>query len=258
MKKTIYAHFCGGETQKEVQARVEKLKFSGISPILDYAAESVTAVQDPLKNITHADRFVEMLEIAQSIEQGSARPPFFALKLSAFVDKGLMESFSCLMYDERGDSSLHPNVVSPAGRLNRAENVASENDCNILKESRNRLRFMFDAAKRLNVRIMIDAEQSYLQPTIDALTEELQREFNGKKDMVYGTYQCYLKGAQERLASDLQRCEQENRYFAVKLVRGAYLEEERTRAELHGQPSPVADTKSETDATFDSCASGKK
>ncbi len=236
---------------------MEKLKFSGISPILDYAAESVTAFQDPLKNKMHAERFVQMLEIAQSIQQDSARPPFFALKLSAFVDKGLMERFSCLMHNERGHS-LHSNYMSPADSLYRAEKVASENDCNILNESRNMLQFMFDAAKRLNVRIMIDAEQSYLQPTIDALTEELQREFNVKKDMVYSTYQCYLKGAQERIISDLERCEQQSRYFAIKLVRGAYLEEERTRAELHGQPSPIADTKSETDATFDSSASGKK
>ncbi len=191
---------------------MEYLKSSGISPILDYAAESGAAVQDPEDYNMHCERFVEMLGIAERIKQGSARPPLLAMKLSAFVDKELMERFSCLIHDERDDLQ-HPNDMSPADRLNRAERRASENYRNILKESRNRLRYMFDMAKRLNVRIMIDAEQSYLQPTVDDITEEMQREFNGIEDMVYGTYQCYLKGAQERLVSDLQRCDRENRFF---------------------------------------------
>ncbi len=236
---------------------MKKLKLSGISPILDYLAESVAADQDPDVNMRHTERFIDMLGIAQRMEKDSARPPFMGVKLSAFVDRGVIERFACLMHDEKGDS-LHPNDMSPADRLKCAETIASENDCNILKESRNRLHFMFDAAKRLNVKIMIDAEQLYLQPTIDALTDEVQREFNGNNDMVYSTYQCYLKGAQESLVSHLQHCESENRIFAVKLVRGAYLEEEKDRAKLFGRPSPVADTKSETDAIFDSCASGKR
>ncbi len=236
---------------------MKKLKLSGISPILDYPAESVAADQDPDVNTRHTERFVDLLEIAQHIEKCSTRPPFMGMKFSAFVDRGVMERFACLMHDEKGDS-LHPNDISPVNRLKCAETIASENDCNILKESRNRLWFMFDVAKRLNVKILVDAEQLYLQPTIDALTDELQREFNGSNDMVYSTYQCYLKGAQESLVSHLQRCESENRFFAVKLVRGAYLEEERARAKLCGRPSPVADTKSETDAIFDSCVSGKR
>ncbi len=231
---------------------MKKLQLSGISPILDYSAEAVTANNDPDVNKRHTEYFVDMMGIARRMEKSSARPPFMGVKLSAFVDRGVMVRFACLMQDEKGVD------ISPADRLKRAEAIASENDCIILEESRNRLRFMFDEAERLNVKIMIDAEQMCMQPTIDGLTDEIQRVFNKKSEMVYRTYQCYLKGAQDLLVSHLQRCESENYFFGIKLVRGAYLEEERARAKLFGRLSPVADTKSETDAIFDACASGKK
>merc|ERR1711904_640561 len=81
-----------------------------------------------------------------------------------------------------------------------------------------------------NVRLLVDAEQTYMQPMIDHIALKLQRIYNKEKPIIYNTYQCYLVKAKERVRNDLRRAEREGFYFAAKLVRGAYMVQERKRA----------------------------
>lgn len=55
--------------------------------------------------------------------------------------------------------------------------------------------YIVQAAEDLDVRIMVDAEQSYFQPAISRITLEMMRKYNSKKAIVFNTYQCYLKEA---------------------------------------------------------------
>ncbi|KAK2190349.1 hypothetical protein NP493_83g02003 [Ridgeia piscesae] len=75
-----------------------------------------------------------------------------------------------------------------------------------------------------------DAEQIYLQPAIDLLLLDLMRKYSRQHAAIFHTYQCYLKSTHEKVVRDLKLSRKEDFCLAAKLVRGAYLIEERKRA----------------------------
>ncbi|XP_076276385.1 proline dehydrogenase slgA isoform X3 [Lasioglossum baleicum] len=105
-----------------------------------------------------------------------------------------------------------------------------------------RLNTIVGVADKLNVRIMIDAEQTYFQPAISRLTLEMMRKYNTTKAVVFNTYQTYLQEAFTEVRTDLEQAERQNFYFGAKLVRGAYIEQERARAAAMGYPDPTNPT----------------
>jgi len=103
----------------------------------------------------------------------------------------------------------------------------------------NRLHTIFKYAKEQNVRVMVDAEQSYFQPAIHRLAVEMMRTYNTSSAIVFNTQQCYLKKALKTVTLDLEQARRQGFYYGAKLVRGAYMEQERARAQLLGYKDPI-------------------
>merc|ERR1719315_346978 len=116
----------------------------------------------------------------------------------------------------------------------------------------NRLHTIFKYAKEQNVRVMVDAEQSYFQPAIHRLTVEMMRTYNTTSAIVFNTQQCYLKKALKTVTLDLEQAHRQGFYYGAKLVRGAYMEQERARAALLGYKDPINPDYEATSAMYHS------
>ncbi|KAF7687225.1 proline dehydrogenase 1, mitochondrial isoform X1 [Silurus meridionalis] len=110
---------------------------------------------------------------------------------------------------------------------------------NQMKRMLQRLDVLAKHAVENNVRLLMDAEQTYFQPSISRLTLEMQRIFNKDKPVVFNTFQCYLKEAYENVCIDVELSKREDWCLGAKLVRGAYMHQERSRAQEIGYEDPI-------------------
>ncbi len=97
---------------------------------------------------------------------------------------------------------------------------------------------------------MIDAEESWIQDTIDELAENLMEKYNREKPVVFHTLQMYRIDKLFYLKKLVTSAMQKQYFPGLKLVRGAYMEKERKRAQNKGYASPIHPDKSSTDSAF--------
>ncbi len=99
---------------------------------------------------------------------------------------------------------------------------------------------------------MIDAEESWIQETIDLLALTMMTQFNTKQPIVYNTYQMYRHDKLASILNDHEIAKGEGFILGAKIVRGAYMEKERKRALEMGYNSPIQPDKKSTDLDYDS------
>ena len=99
--------------------------------------------------------------------------------------------------------------------------------------------------------LFIDAEESWVQDAIDDLANAMMEKYNREKAVVYNTLQMYRHDRLEYLKQSLSIAKEKGYKLGYKLVRGAYMEKERDRAEEKGYPSPIQKDKAGSDRDFD-------
>ena len=218
IKKTIFEQFCGGESIRDCEKTIQDLHTAQVGTILDYSVEGE-------ENEKCFDSTV--LEIIRTIERASesADIPFSVFKVTGVADAELLEAV------QRGEA------------LTEAEQVAYE-------RVRERVDTLCRCAHDRNVRIFIDAEESWLQDTIDTLAYEMMDRYNHELCVVYNTYQMYRWEMYDHLVEATEKARQKGYFLGAKLVRGAYLEKERIRSHEEEYQDPIQATKEDTDRDF--------
>jgi proline dehydrogenase len=98
--------------------------------------------------------------------------------------------------------------------------------------------------------IMVDAEESWIQPAIDSLTLEAMRKYNIDEVIVLNTYQMYKKDSLSTLKSHHQIALEDGFKIGAKIVRGAYMEKERAKAIANNYQSPIQNNKDDSDKDY--------
>lgn len=218
IKSTIFEQFCGGETIRDCEKTIQKLHDGHVGTILDYSVEGEG-------NEASFDETV--LEILRTIERASESSdiPFCVFKVTGVASVDLLEKV------QTGDT------------LTIEEQEAYE-------RSQQRVDALCRRASERNVRIFIDAEESWIQDTIDKLAYDMMDRYNHQQCIVYNTYQLYRSDSLENLKKSVQTARAKGYFLGAKLVRGAYIEKERIRAHEGEYLDPIHHTKAETDRDF--------
>uniref|UniRef100_A0A8C5GQR1 Proline dehydrogenase n=1 Tax=Gouania willdenowi TaxID=441366 RepID=A0A8C5GQR1_GOUWI len=156
------------------------------------------------------------------------------------------------LIDER-TKTAHLLVVPNLGELEPLLKRFTQEEEEQMRRIFQRMEILGMHAQENGVRLMVDAEQTYFQPAISRLTLEMQRIFNTTKPIIFNTYQCYLKDAYENITRDVQLSKREGWCFAAKLVRGAYMYQERERAEEMGYEDPINADYESTNRMYHRC-----
>eukprot|EP00192_Tetraselmis_astigmatica_P006095 CAMPEP_0117684884 /NCGR_PEP_ID=MMETSP0804-20121206/21395_1 /TAXON_ID=1074897 /ORGANISM="Tetraselmis astigmatica, Strain CCMP880" /LENGTH=507 /DNA_ID=CAMNT_0005496021 /DNA_START=401 /DNA_END=1924 /DNA_ORIENTATION=- len=272
VKKTFFAHFCAGENEDEVKPVMQKLGSSHVGSILDYAAEAdLDTEEDPSsgrpvylqKTEDHCDgnlkKYLNAISLATNATEGGGVVAV-KIKTEDHCDGNLkkyLNAISLATNATEGGGVVAVKITSlgnPA-LLQRMSFLSSEDlieeEHKLVQTVKERVHALGQAAQASHVRMLIDAEQSYFQPAIDALTMDLMKSYNTRDTVVFNTYQCYLKGSHEKLQSHLEEAQTQGWKLGAKLVRGAYMKSERERADALGHPSPVHETIEDTHYSFD-------
>lgn len=218
IRKTLFDQFCGGESIEGSEPRMIQLAEGRVKTILDYSVEG-EANEDG-----YDEAVAEALRVSDYAKQ-HVSIPFCVIKLTGLGSTRVMEK------KQNGDVLTSEEQMRFDRMVARIDEIVGQAVANDMK-------------------FMIDAEESWIQDVIDQITYDLMKKYNKEKPYVYNTYQLYRHEALANMKAGFEEVKAADCYFAAKLVRGAYMEKERDRAEEKGYPDPIQPSKEATDKDY--------
>lgn len=218
VKKTLFEQFCGGETREESMNVVKQMFRRGVGSIFDYSIEgkeeeeTFDAVCSEIKDIV---RF----------SVGNPAIPFVVFKPTAF---GRIDIYEEVGKGKELTSSQKAEWERIVKRFDEVCSLCYEHD----------------------KKVMVDAEETWMQGAADHLCEEMMEKYNKEKPIVWNTIQMYRTGRLEYMNAHLERAREKNYFIGYKIVRGAYMEKERKRATELNYPDPIQPNKQATDDNY--------
>ncbi|WP_025763044.1 proline dehydrogenase family protein [Dyadobacter tibetensis] len=218
IRSTIFEQFCGGETISQCDSTIARLGQAGIGTILDYSVEG----EETEESFAHT-----MDELLKSIDKAAdnAHIPFCVFKISGIASSDLLE------------------------KVQRAQTLSQEEE-EAFARVKQRVETLCQSAFQKDVRLFVDAEESWIQDIIDLLAYEMMEKYNQEKAIIFNTYQLYRHETFEALKAAYLKAREKGYHIGAKLVRGAYMEKERLRARENNYSSPIHTSKEAVDQDY--------
>jgi proline dehydrogenase len=223
IRSTVFDHFCGGVNEEDCLPVIDKLFTKGVSSVLDYSVEGKET------EVQFDNAVKKILKIIEFCDERQAMP------IVVFKPTGFGRFYLYQKKTERQAFTVQEQV-----EWERIEQ---------------RFKAVCELAKAKDVEVLIDGEESWMQDAADELCEKMMRIYNTEKPIVYNTLQCYRWDRLDYLKDLHNRALQNGFKVGMKIVRGAYMEKERLRAEEKGYKSPICETKLATDNNFNAALS---
>lgn len=219
VRRTLFDVFCGGTSLEDTVNRQNELNSGKVKTILDYSVEGEKS---------EAGFDATAAEIIRTIDHAAKHDAavFSALKVTGIARFALLEKI------QNGEPLSPEEEMEKARALARLESICAR-------------------AASLKQPVFVDAEETWIQDTIDQWTEDAMQRHNQTGAIVYNTAQMYRHDRLAYLQQLISRAQKNGFIAAVKVVRGAYLEKESERARSLGKPSPIQPDKAATDRDFD-------
>lgn len=219
IRSTVFDHFCGGVNEEDSMPTVDKLFDAGVYSVLDY---SVEGKEEEAQFDATTEKVIELTKFAENKEA----MPFSVFKPTGF---GRFEIFQ----------KITEKQPLTADEEQQWQNIVS------------RYEVVSKTAADRNIRLLIDAEHSWMQGAADMLCEQLMEKYNKETPIVFNTLQLYRWDRFDYLKKEHQKAKEGGYKIGFKIVRGAYLEVENERAKEKGYPTPICKNKQATDDNFD-------
>ena len=219
VKKTIFRQFCGGETIDECDAKISALGKYGIGTILDYSVEGMEEADELDRT---RDEIISTIHKARDVDD---------IPIAVFKPTGICRT----------------ELLKKA---NAGEDHLSDSEKTEWQTVLQRLDAICKAAFDADVPVFIDAEDSWFQDAIDRMADSMMAKYNKEKAVVFNTIQMYRHDRLEFLKTSHEVAKNHHYVLGIKLVRGAYMEKEREKAEEEGYPSPIQPDKESTDLDY--------
>lgn len=215
VKNTIFEHFVGGTTLLDSQPNIDRLAAHQVLTILDYGAEGKTEELDFNYTMNENLRAIDFASRSKHI-------PVVSTKMTGLARHGLLERIQHATALTKEEIAEYRNV------LKRIDAIC------------------YHAAQK-GVSVFIDAEESWIQDSIDHLVWLMMKRYNRKRAVVYNTFQLYRNDRLQFLLESYDRSRESGFLLGAKLVRGAYMNKERLRAQEMGYPDPINPDKNTAD-----------
>ena len=218
IKKTIFNQFCGGVTEKDCMPTIEKMHSKNLHSILDYSVEGKEKEEEFEKAIERKINIVKFISDKEAL-------PFAVFKPTGI---GRFELWQKVSHSASLSLEEEEEWQRVKNRVNKICEIAYKND----------------------VKLLADAEESWMQDAADELMEEMMFKFNREKAIIFNTLQCYRWDRIQYLKDLHGRAKEQGFIVGAKIVRGAYFEKENARAAKMGYLSPICENKEATDVNF--------
>lgn len=220
VKKTVYEQFVGGETIVECATTIDRLNKHNVKCLLDYSIEGKESERD--FELTKR-------QLIDTIVFGAKKEaiPFTVFKVTGLARFSLLEK------------------VSTGSELSVAESEE-------WFRAQKRVESICQAAYENDLSVLIDAEESWIQDAIDKIAENMIRKYNEERVVIFNTLQMYRWDRLDYLKNQVEKANSVGYHLGVKLVRGAYMEKERERAQQMNYKSPIQLNKQASDNDYNS------